>query len=244
MPYFLFAIPAILLLLLILFRKPKDASAPSASGEVFSLETVDGADCFVCDGKRFYEVSGEDVQDTVWWDWHGRMGKGLGLLTRPGNPFPVGELYCLREGKGDILLAHLPEEGWPLTDMKLFLAEGASLPTLTSHGFAYGEVYRIEGDLGEEEWTKVCEIADPSHCSFLAETWLEGEEISLPEGEYIRFRVRLYWAEEPGLYVTFNVNVSEEGVAALELYRFRGDALLSEEVKGLFLFQEEDFEEE
>ncbi len=235
MPYFLLLIPILMLLFLVVFRRPKEGNDP-ASGQVVTLETVDGADCLVYNGRRYYEVLGEDGCDgTFWWDWHGRMGDGLGVLTRSGALLPTGELYCLREGTGEILLAHLPEEGWPLTDMKIFVAEGTVLPTLTADGFSYGEVYRIEGDLGEEEWTRVCEITEPSHLRCLAEAWLSEEEVSLPEGEYVRYRVRLHWGKEPGLYATFNVNVSENGLSAVEKYRFRGDAPLPTEVKEYFL---------
>ncbi len=233
MPYFLLLIPILMLLFLVVFRRPKEGNDP-ASGQVVTLETVDGADCFVYDGRRYYEVLGEEFDGTFWWDWHGRMGQALGFLTRPGALLPTGELYCLKEGKGEILLAHLPEEGWPLTDMKMFLAEGAALPTLTAEGFAYGEIYRVEGEIGEEEWTMVCEISEPAHLRLLAETWLSDAEISLPEGEYTRYRVRLHWGDEPGLYATFNVNVSENGLSALEKYRFRGDAPLPTEVGEYF----------
>ncbi len=232
---FLFLI-AVLLVRLLFSRKPKEGE-PVAPPEYVQipLETVDGADCLVLDGVRYYAYGGDDVDGTLVWDWHGRMGDGMGVLTRSGTLMPVGELYRLRDGKGDILLAYLPEEGWPITDMQIFVREGCALPEISADGFAFGEIYRVSGEFPEEELEKVCDLKEPSQVAELAEAWLNGESFDLPEAEYDRYRVRLHSSLEPGLYVTFPVNVCEEQFCyAVEKIHFQGDALLSPEWAKIF----------
>ena len=197
------------------FRSGAD---PEPAYERISLETVDGVDCLVWQGSRYYAYCGVDLEDGTVWDWHGRMGKGLGVLIR-SDGVPVGDLYTLRENDGDFLLADLPQDGWPITDMQIFVKEGAALPEISAEGFFFGEVYSISGEFTEEEWEKVCDIVEPSHVQALAKAWLSGASVSVPEGEYQPYRVRLHWGEIPGLYVTFLLNVNQEqGEAFLEKF--------------------------
>lgn len=191
--------------------------------------TLDGVDYFSWEGE-FDEGMGNVV-----WDWHGRMGKGLGLLLREGSVLPDGELYTLRD-RSDILLAHMPNDGWPLTDMKIFLPEGVTLPEIRPDGFSYGEVFRLEGAFQEESYERVCNLTDPGILNRLGELWLTGESFDPPEGEYELYRIRLYSSEIPGLYVSLNLNVCAYLQSyALEKYRFTGDTLLSvDDAKQIF----------
>ena len=240
LPYVILLLAVVLAIRFILFRKPK-AGEPVLPAEnvQIPLETVDGSDCLVWDGGRYYAYAGADVDGGPVWDWHGRMGDGIGFLTRAGHLTAAGELYRLREGSGDLLLAYLPEEGWPITDMQIMVREGASLPEIAADGFAFGEVYRIEGEFPEEELEKVCDLTDPARIAELAGAWLEGEHFDLPEEKFEGFRVRLHSAAEPGLYVTFAVNVCRaRNCIAVEKFHFGGDALLSAEWGEIFCEKE------
>ena len=217
-----------LLRLLIAPKSSETAVLPSQYSRVM-LETVDGLDCLVWDGVRYYAYQGIETDGVAVWDWHGRMGDGLGVLVRCEGGFPVGELYRLREGGDEFLLASLPEDGWPITDMQIFVREGAELPQISAEGFAFGEIYLVSGEFPEEELEKVCDLIEPSEVRALAEAWLHGAPVSVPDGEYETYRVRLHWGAVPGLYVTFLLNVSQKGGEGfLEKIHFQGDVLVSE----------------
>lgn len=227
MKFFLLGL-ILIFVLRFLFSLRSEESSESFSYERIPLETVDSVDCLVWGGVRYYAYPGVDVEGDTVWDWHGRMGEGLGILTR-SDGVPVGDLYTLRENDGDFLLADLPQDGWPITDMQIFVKEGAALPEISAEGFSFGEVYSISGEFLEEEWEKVCDIVEPSHVQALAKAWLSGTSVSVPEGEYQPYRVRLHWGEIPGLYVTFLVNVNQErGEAFLEKFHFQGDVDVSQ----------------
>ena len=93
-------------------RKKGEGESAGATLREIALDTVDGADCIVLDGARYYAYQGEDVDGTQLWTWHGRMGEQVGVLSRENSPLPVGGLYQLRGGNGEILLAYLPSDGW------------------------------------------------------------------------------------------------------------------------------------
>jgi len=202
-----------------LFR-PAGSSGPR---EVFLQE--DGT--VTLDAVDYVPYGGIAVEDAVYYEWHGRMGEQVAYLIDPQAPVPIGDLYRLREGNGDILLAHLPRDGWTVTDMQIYLRQGVSLPEPAAEGFSFGELYRIEGDFSEEEWEKICDLTDPSLVRALAAAWLSGEPAELPEGDWDRYRIRLHWAEQPGLYVTFPLNVCRDGdLIFLEKRAFGGDVPL------------------
>jgi len=214
----------------------KEAAPALSSLSVYPLRkegdrlalTVDGVDYFSWEGET------DSLTGTPVWDWHGRMGDRLGMLLPDGGVFATGELFTLRDRK-DILLAHLPEDGWPITDMMLFLPEGTLLPEIRPDGFALAEVYRLKGEFQDECYERVCDITDPSRLCALAESWLSGGEYEPAEGEYERYRIRLYSAEIPGLYAALNLHVNRATQAfVLERYRFRGDTLLPTELQNLF----------
>ncbi len=245
MPYVLIIIGAVLLVSLFLRRPVITDSAEPQSADLrptlpeqnfISLNTTEeGLDWFTYNGVDYFAWAGEfdAASEMQVWDWHGRMGEGLGFLVRDNALFPDGELYTLR-GREDILLAFLPRDGWPITDMQIFLPQFLSLPTLPETEFSKGELYRIEGEFEEEQYEKIGEIEDFSLLTELISAWQNGPEAELPDGEYQRFRVRLYTREIPGLYAIVNLNRSEStGETFVEKYRFAGDAPLPDGWKNL-----------
>ena len=241
MEYFL--IGFLLLLLFGFFRFPRTGEGETEAPPELTaipLQLEEDREVLEWNGARYVSYEGEfDPESGVQvWDWHGRMGAAIGYLTRNQSAFPVGELYHLR-GNGDVLLAFLPEDGWPITDMKLFLREGSSLPEISPSGFSFAEVYRILGEFPEEEYEKIREVSDRETIAELISLWQSGETVSLPEAEYDRYRIRVYSEDFPGLYVNVTVNVNETFACfAVERYRFAGEALLSPEI-GERLFSEE-----
>jgi hypothetical protein len=118
--------------------------------------------------------------------------------------------------------------------MQIFLPQDRSLPTLPETEFSKGELYRIEGEFEEEQYEKIGEIEDLSLLTELISAWQNGPEAELPDGEYQRFRVRLYTREIPGLYAIVNLNRSEStGETFAEKYRFTGDTPLPDGWKNL-----------
>lgn len=207
--------------------EPSVTVSPLPEQNVFTLRSEEDRDVIVMDGEEYFSWEGEwdAACGAPVWDWHGRMGRGLGFLARDGSLFADGEVYTLR-GREEILLAYLPSDGWPITDMKLFLREGDTLPAVRVDGFSFGEVYRIVGEFPEEEMEKVCDLSDPALIASLAEVWLRGEDFDPPEVEYDRYRLRLYSAEVPGLYVNVNLSVNEAlRCCAVERHRFSGISL-------------------
>ena len=238
MPYLLIIVGAFLLILLFLRRPLFADTADSQSADphpslpeqnFIPLKTTEeGRDWLTYKGVDYFAWEGEydPEADLQVWDWHGRMGEGLGFLVRDNALFPDGELYTLR-GQEDVLLAFLPRDGWPITDMQIFLPRDLSLPSLPETEFAKGELYRIEGEFEEEQYEKIGEIEDLSLLTELASAWQKGPDGELPDGEYQRFRVRLYTREIPGLYAIVNLNRSETtGETFVEKYRFAGDTPL------------------
>ena len=204
---------------------------PVPEEKLYVLHKTENGERILFDGDSYFSWEGEfdEAAETWVWDWHGRMGQGLGFLAKEDALFPDGELFTLR-GCKDILLAFLPSDGWPVTDMKLFLREGQTLPTVRADGFSCAEVFRIEGEFEEENYEKIADITDGEQIRSLATLWLEGENYFPPEGDYERYRVRLYSSEIPGLYVNVNVHVNRAlQCYSVEKYRFSGDALLSVE---------------
>lgn len=211
--------------------------APLPEENYFSLRTENGVDLISFGGTDYTAVEGDLLEDgETWvWDWHGRMGEGIGFAIREGSVFPDGEIYTLR-GRNDILLAFLPREGWPLTDMRIFLPPAVTLPTVRTDGFSFAEIFKIEGDFPDEEYKKIGDCADFSLLSSLAHLWQEGDPFDPPEGEYEEYRVRLYSSEMTGLYVNINVHRHiSSGCFVVEKYRFSGDTLLDGSLKSLFL---------
>ena len=207
---------------------PQVSGDPMPEQNYISLRTENGTDVVSRDGLDYFATEGtysEELQTWIW-DWHGRMGEPLGYLIREGSVFPDGGLYTLR-GRDDLLLAYLPGEGWPITDMRIFLPSGVALPSVKESRFSFAEVYRLSGEFSEEEQTKIADIEDPSVISSLASLWFEGDLFDPPEGEYDRFRVYLYSAEIPGLYATVNLHLhSSASFCVMEKYGFSGDTLL------------------
>lgn len=192
------------------------------------LRTEEDREIITLKGVDYFAVEGElsEASEAPVWDWHGRMGEGVGYLLREGALFPDGELYTLR-GRRDILLAYLPGGGWPIDDMGIFLPSGVTLPAVRADGFSSAEIFRIRGEFPEEEYEKIGENTDFSWISALARAWLEGETSDAPEGEYERFRVRLYSSEIPGVYVNVNVYANRDlRCIVAEKYRFGGETLL------------------
>lgn len=240
MPYILILVGAVLLVALFLRRSVITDSAEPQSADLcptlpeqnlIPLKTTeDGRNVITLRGVDYFAYEGEYSEDIGIrvWDWHGRMGNGLGFLVRDNALFYEGELYTLR-GREDILLAFLPRDGWPITDMQIFLPQGGSLPAVEAGGFCKAEVFRLEGEYEEETYEKVIEISDAGQIATLAECWLNGPCAEPPEGEYERYRIRLYSAQIEGLYVNVNLNRSEStGQTFVEKYRFAGDTPLPE----------------
>lgn len=203
---------------------------------VIPLLDEDGREYVERNGVRYWAYEGEtwgDLPDPLW-VWHGRMGDGLGYLVREGGFAAIGEVYTVR-GSQELLLAHLPQDGWPITDMLLLIREGASLPSLSPDAFARAVIYHVRGAFSEEEYERVGETCDPAFCEEAFRVWTEGEAVDLPEAEYERYRVRLYSAEVEGLYVSLTVHVDElRSAYAVERFDFGGDALLSPVFSPLF----------
>lgn len=240
MDWLYFAIPVALVALvaLLLLKKPATEGEPEPEflPELTTHTLIKDGDREILriEGRTYVPYEGETEDGCQYWDWHGRMGDSWGYLMREKEVFPVGELHCLRDGRGDILLAHLPADGWPVDDMCLYLAEGVSLPPLTSESFAYGEIYRAEGEFPDERLLTVGSIREPAELQLLADAWLNGETAIYAEGEHETYRIRLYSAIEPGLYVTFAVfRDPQTGIAFLEGYRFRGTVPLPTGLLGL-----------
>ncbi len=185
----------------------------STNEESILLKTDEnGCEWFERNGRRYVSAQGISIKgsDTLFWDWHGRIGKGIGILYRPQEPFPCGELYCLKGNKEDIFLAYRPEEGWTVTDMQLFPEENTPLPVLRHDGFSYGEVYRITQEFPAEEVTKIAELTDAELLQALALAWLSGDPVCPPEdGLYSSYRIRLYSKDTEGLYISFLMNVKK-----------------------------------
>lgn len=178
-------------------------------------------------GVRYF-VSQEDGAELC--PWHGRMGEGIGLLQDQKTQTIVGQLYHLREDERNVLLAYLPQEGYPLTDMLLLIREETALPPITPDAFAYGEVYRVLGEVPEEELVQVGTITDQALLSTLVTAWTKGEDALLPHGEYERYRIRLHNKDRQGLYVSLSLNVCrEQNCFAVEKRGFEGDTLISPE---------------
>ena len=97
---------------------------PVPEEKLYVLHKTENGERILFDGDSYFSWEGEfdEAAETWVWDWHGRMGQGLGFLAKEDALFPDGELFTLR-GCKDILLAFLPSDGWPVTDMKLFLRE-------------------------------------------------------------------------------------------------------------------------
>lgn len=207
-----------------------------ASLAVIPLLCEDGRDFVERDGVRYWAYEGEMKSDSPdpLWIWHGRMGEGIGYLVREGGFAAIGELYSVR-GSQEFLLAHLPQDGWPITDMRLFIRADSSLPSFSADAFARAVIYHVRGAFSEEEYERVGETCDPAFCEEIFRLWTEGEAVDLPEGEYERYRVRLYSSEVEGLYVSLTVHVDElRSAYAVERFDFGGDALLSPVFSPLF----------
>lgn len=183
------------------------------------------------EGARYHAREGEETdKGTGVSHWHGRMGEGIGLLQDQKTQTIVGQLYHLREDERNVLLAYLPQEGYPLTDMLLLIREETALPPITPDAFAYGEVYRVLGEVPEEELVQVGTITDQALLSTLVTAWTKGEDALLPHGEYERYRIRLHSKDRQGLYVSLSLNVCrEQNCFAVEKRGFEGDTLISPE---------------
>lgn len=217
------------------FFGKRGGEQPAAPEDTVSISLIqdEQGEYISLDGDLYFAYEGAVAEDAAVpvWDWHGRMGDGIGYLFRDEDRFPCGELYRLRGETEGVLLAFLPQDGWPVTDMKLFLREDFELPEVVPEEFCFGEIYRSEGEFPEETLEKIREFSDGDFAEDLATAWLSAEPSVLPEGvEFDRYRIRLYSVSEPGLYVLLTLYVNlEQGVFVLEGFRFRGDILLPSE---------------